>query len=491
MNVLLISMPDCAPFFDAKWIKPPNLAMASIAGNIDAHHNVYIADLVLKRGNIKDIIPKLIHTYNPDVVGMGAMSFQFETAKRIATLIKTTNKHVKIILGGYHATLMYQKLSSDSDSGPFDFFFRGEGDIGFNEFLSAIEGSRGFDSIMGLSYHKKNSFIHNPPRSLENLRKIKIPDRSKRIWQGYHWYGSTIEIIETSRGCTMSCNYCSMSKMYGKNFRVYETKRVINDIENAKKHGAKCIIFADDNITLDIPRFEQLCEAIVEYKHNDVWYIIQASSIGIATSETLVEKMAKAGFKVVFLGIENVSEKNLKRMKKGGILEKTSTAIKRLHDYDIMILGGIIVGHPDDKESDIAQNYKYCRENNIDFVADQILTPYPKTESREDMLRMGLVTNENDFTKYNGYWANIKTYNLSSEDLQFIRWKYNREYSKIVVGTTPAFKKNFPIGYQYMTNLQTSYKNIKNLIFFNKNKTDEKELYRQEMEKAEAMNRFF
>ncbi len=82
-----------------------------------------------------------------------------------------------------------------------------------------------------------------------------------------------------------------------------------------------------------------------------------------------------------------------------------------------MFVGGMIIGHPDDKESDIAQNYEYCRENNIDFVAFQILTPYPKTGSREEMLKMGLVTNVKNLSKYNGFWANVKTNHLSSEDL--------------------------------------------------------------------------
>lgn len=489
MNVLLLSTPDCAPYFDAKWMKPPSHAMASIAGNIDTHHNVHIADLILKRDNIKDIVPELIHTYNPDVVGLGAMSFQFETAKQITALVKATNHHVKTILGGYHATVMYQELSVGPDSRPFDFIFRGEGDVGFNEFLSALEGGRGLDSIKGLSYRQNGGFVHNSPRPLEDLRNIKLPDRSKRIWRGYHWYGSTLEIIESSRGCTMPCNFCSMDKMYGRSFRAYEIERVISDIEDAKKYGAKCFFLSDDNITLNIPRFEQLCDAIVEHGHNDVWYLVPASSTGIASSETLVEKMAKAGFKVVFLGIENASEENLKRMKKGSILEKTRKAIKKLHDYDIMIIGGIIIGHPDDKESDIAQNYEYCRENNIDFPAFQILTPYPKTETREEMLKMGLVTNGDDFTKYNGFWATVRTNHLSSEDLQFLRWKYSKKYSNII-GTTPAFKKNLPVGYQYMTNIQRSYKSVKNLIF-GRNNMEEKELYRQDMEEATAMNRFF
>lgn len=488
MNVLLLSMPDCAPYFNAKRWKPPSLAMASIAGNIEAHHNVHIADLILKRDKVKDAIPELIRTYNPDVVGLGAMSFQFETAKWIATLIKTTNKHVKIILGGYHATLMYQELSNDSSSEPFDFFFRGEGDVGFNEFLEALEGRRGFDSVPGLSYRLNNSFVHNPPRPLEDLRRIKIPDRSKRIWQGYHYYGFTLEVIESSRGCTMPCNFCSMDKMYGRNFRAYEIERVIRDIGNAREYGANCFIFADDNFALNIPRFENLCEAIVEAGYNDVWYIIQASSIGIAASETLVEKMAKAGFKIVFLGIENVSEENLKRMKKGKILEKTKIAIKRLHDYNIMIVGGMILGHPNDTEEDIAKNYKFFRDNNIDFLGDQILTPYPKTGAREEMLQLGLVTNPQDFTKYNGFWANVKTYHLSSDNLQFLRWKYNKEYSNIVC-TTPAFIKNYPMAHLYRVYLQRPFRRLKDLLFGRIN-NNEKALYRQDMEKAMALNKF-
>lgn len=489
MNILLIAMPDCVPYFEAKWTKTPSLAMTSIAGNIDTHHNVHIADLILKRDNIKDIVPELIHTYNPDVVGLSAMSFQFETAKQIAALIKTINNHVKTILGGYHATVTYQELSASSDSEPFDFLFRGEGDIGFNEFLSALEGGRRFDSIKGLSYHQNGGFVHNTPRPLEDLRKIKIPDRSKRIWGGYHLYGARYEIIESSRGCTMPCNFCSIDKMYGSSFREFEIERVIGDIKDSKKHGAYCFFFADDNITLNVPRFERLCDAIVEHGLNDAWYIIQASSVGIATSETLVEKMAKAGFKVVFLGIENVSEENLKRMKKGRILEKTQAAIKKLHDNDIMIIGGIIIGHPDDKESDIVQNYEFCRDNNIDFAAFQILTPYPKTGSREELLKMGLVTNETDFSKYNGYWANVKTYHLSSKELQFLRWKYSKEYSDIAC-KTPAFKKNMPIGHRHLINIFKSYARFKSLLS-GKSNVGDRELYQQDIEEAKAINRFF
>lgn len=130
----------------------------------------------------------------------------------------------------------------------------------------------------------------------------------------------------------MPCNFCSMDKMYGKTFRRFSVERILADISNAKQQGANFIIFSDDNFTLDIKGFDSLCDAIVEAGHDDVRYIIQASSSGIASSDTLAEKMARAGFRIVFLGIENVSEENLRLMKKGNIIEKQNS---QLSDYMI------------------------------------------------------------------------------------------------------------------------------------------------------------
>lgn len=487
MNILLMSMPDCAPHFNAKRWKPPNLAISSIAGNIEGH-NVFIADLILRRERIPETVKDLIAKYRPDVVGLTAMSFQFSTARRIASLIKNLNKDIKIILGGYHATLMYDEISKSDESAPFDFLIRGEGDLCFDELLKAINGERSVNSVPGVSYRDYNGFTHNSPRPLEDLSKIKIPDRSKRIWKGYQYYGFTLDIVESSRGCIMPCNFCSMDKMYGKTFRRFSVERMLADISNAKQQGANFIIFSDDNFTLDIKGFESLCDAIVEAGHDDVRYIIQASSSGIASSDTLAEKMARAGFRIVFLGIENVSEENLRLMKKGNIIEKTKLAVKRLHEQNIMIVGGMIIGNPNDKEEDIARNYEFFVDLQIDFFADQILTPYPKTGMRDELLNAGLVTNIHDYSRYNCFWANIKTNYLGPEDIQFLRWKYNRKYANYIC-TTPAFIKNYPLAYYYRQYLRRPFLKLKNKFF--RNNLTEIEAYKKDMARAEAMNKFF
>lgn len=487
MNILLLSMPDCAPHFNASRWKPPSLAISSIAGNIEGH-NVYLADLILRRTKIAETIKELLTEYRPDIVGFSAMSFQFATAKRIAILIKGIDKNIKTVLGGYHATLMYRELCESDDSDPFDFIIRGEGDLCFNELLDAIDGKRSLESIPGISFRNGNYFIHNQARPLEDLAKIKIPNRSKRIWKGYQYYGFTLDIVESSRGCVMPCNFCSMDKMYGKTFRRFSIERILSDIANAKQNGANFIIFSDDNFTLDIKGFESLCDAITQAGHNDIRYIIQASSVGIASSDTLIEKMAKAGFRIVFLGIENASEENLRLLKKGNIIERTKLAVKRLHEYNIMIVGGMIIGNPNDKEEDIAKNYEFFVNLQIDFFADQILTPYPKTGMREELLKMGLVTNKYDYSRYNCFWANIKTNYLEPEDIQFLRWKYNRKYANYIC-TTPAFIKNYPLAYYYRQYFRRPFFKIKNSLF--QNNISEMDLYKRDMERAEAMNKFF
>src|SRR3990172_9618786 len=149
--------------------------------------------------------------------------------------------------GGYHSTLIYDEVCKGNEADPFDFFVRGEGDLCFNELLEAINGKRPLEGIPGVSFRNDGRFIHNSQRPLEDLAKIKIPDRSRRIWKGYQYYGFTLDIVESSRGCVMPCNFCSIDKMYGKSFRRFSIERILADIDNAKHQGANFIIFSDDN----------------------------------------------------------------------------------------------------------------------------------------------------------------------------------------------------------------------------------------------------
>ena len=92
-----------------------------------------------------------------------------------------------------------------------------------------------------------------------------LPRRSARVLRGYTFLGDSVDVVETSRGCTYDCSFCSIIEMRGRHFHTRDLDRVTADIADARAHGARAIFIVDDNVTLDIRRFEALCEAIIRF----------------------------------------------------------------------------------------------------------------------------------------------------------------------------------------------------------------------------------
>ena len=83
MNILLLSMPDSFEHTPPLTMRMPNGALASLAGNVDAHHRVAIADLVLVQSSVRHTVERLLAEREPDLVGLSVMTFQRITARRI------------------------------------------------------------------------------------------------------------------------------------------------------------------------------------------------------------------------------------------------------------------------------------------------------------------------------------------------------------------------------------------------------------------------
>ena len=439
MKVILVSMPDVVPIIIHETaFHMPNHGIASIGGNIDEDHEVYLIDLVRKRRSIKRYLTKVMGKIKPDLVGLSAMAWQFDTCIKIAHLLKELRPEVKIVIGGYHATLMHEEIGDSPEAGWIDFMIRGEGEEACRRLVNALDGRDDLAAIPSLSYKKDGVFIHNPRGENLDLGTIKLPIRDKRrLTWGYHFIYSKIELVETSRGCTRSCNFCSMRHMYGRTFRTYPISRVLEDIDDIYyRRKTRYIFITDDNMVLNPARVIELCDAIIARKYKGLHLMVQADCVSMATNEEMVARMAKAGFCSVFLGIENGSLKNLRSAGKGDIVSHARKAIENCHRYGMMVVGGLIFGFAEDDAESIRENYEFFKDIGADAAYCQILTPYPKTAMREQLVAQGLVTNQTDYKKYNGLWANVRTKHLDSVQLQYQFW-YQRQ---VVLGwwTPPA-----------------------------------------------------
>nr|MBF0221452.1 cobalamin-dependent protein [Desulfobulbaceae bacterium] len=429
MKVILISMPDVVPLIiHESAIHMPNHGIASVAGNIDTEHDVYLIDLIRKRRSIKKYLTKTLVRIKPDLVGLSAMAWQYETCIKIARLVKRILPDVKIVIGGYHATLMYEEISAAAESECIDFMVRGEGEEVCRRLVNALDGRDTLADIPALSYRENGQFIHNPRGENLDLSTLKLPVRDKRrLTWGYHITYNKIELLETSRGCTRTCNFCSMKHMYGRSFRAFPIDRVLKDLDDIYyNRKTRWAFVVDDNMVLNPSRVIELCDAIIAQNYKNLNLVVQADCVSMSRNEAMVKKMAEAGFKSVFLGIENASKKNLTTAGKGDICEASRKAIENCHKYGMMVVGGLIFGFPEDDEDSIVENYSFLKSIKADAAYCQILTPYPKTEMREHLIGEGLVTNTTDFSKYNGLWANVKTKHLDTALLQYLFW-YHRQ----------------------------------------------------------------
>jgi len=436
MNVLLFSMPDSFEHMPPLGIRMPNGALTSLAGNVDPHHSVAVADLILAQRRIRETVEQLVRNLKPDLVGLSVMTFQRATAKRIVDLVRSLRPDVRIVAGGYDPTLAVEAYTECS-SGVIDFVVRGEGDITFRDLLRAIESGGGYQRIAGLSYRDGQVFRHNPPRPVHRLAgdEIRPPKRDARVLKGYTLLGRQVDVVETSRGCTFDCSFCSIIEMRGRNFHTFDLERVLADIRDAHDRGARAIFLIDDNIMLDVARFEGLCRAIVRARLNKIDYSVQAMTSSIANhGETLAPLMRQAGFRYVFLGIENILEGDLEFLRAKAKNEArehghvvgnaTIKAIDYVHRNGMYVVGGLIVGNPEDTRESVRTNLDFARRY-VDWPYIQHPTPYPRTPMTREFRERGLITNER-LEEYDGTTAVVRSEHLTAEEIEFMRWRAER-----------------------------------------------------------------
>ncbi len=409
----------------------PPINLSYIASYLtDLNVVVKILDTKVKKLN-NEQIKKKIKKFNPDIVGISVfVSAALRTSNTVAKIVKEVNPNCIVVFGGRHPTF---EPDSTVNVDEVDIVVRGEGEITFRELI--IQGNT--QNVKGISFKTNGKVINNPDRpQIKNFENIRIPARKFLKKNKYKMFTVRLETIETSRGCPYSCKFCTTHVFNNQIWRTRPIEKIITELKIiSQNRKIKDIFFVDDNLTANTKRIENLCERIIESKQkkeiNDFKFFAQIRVDSIVKAPQMVKKMAKAGFWVVFIGIESTREASLKNIKKGFKFRKVLEALKILHANNIMVIGNLVLGVDlYETEEEVIKEIKFMKKVDVDIVSFVILTPFPGSETMKELGEQGLIISK-DWSKYTVLYPVIKTHQLSPKQLYELLYYSFREIKYI------------------------------------------------------------
>ncbi|MFW9879876.1 MAG: B12-binding domain-containing radical SAM protein [Candidatus Thorarchaeota archaeon] len=382
-------------------------------------HNGYL--LGLKFADIR----KRIMQIKPDIILISCLfSIQYQLVLRLASMIKSLNKDIKIVVGGFHVSALPEKALKNEE---IDFVLMGEGELPTIKLAEAISKNKSFCKIRGIGYKKNNRIYINKKLDLvADLDKLPFPALDMFPIENYlnsnykHTLlpskRRTIEII-TSRGCPIGCSFCASHVVSGKKWRARSVKNIIDEIIYLKKnYDIEEIHFLDDNLLLNKKRFEQLCKELTKLGLR--WTMPNGIRIS-QLDKKLLALMRKSGCYALFLPIESANEKVLKNhLNKKISLAHAKSIVKNARKQRFYLIGFFLLGFFEETKKDINNTIKFASTLNLDEAHFSIITPLPGSEYYKKHFNK-----IDDFINFSAKKANLETKYLKKQEIEKLRDK--------------------------------------------------------------------
>ncbi|UTW66157.1 B12-binding domain-containing radical SAM protein [bacterium SCSIO 12643] len=342
-----------------------------------------------------------IQAFKPDLVGFSIMSGSHNWALQMAREIKTKYS-VKNIFGGAHPTFFRDFIKEEG----VDYIVKGEGEETMVEIMNRLDLQESFTEVSNLSYiDSDNQVQHNPLRNLaKRMDDYPFPDR--------FLYGQldsrldrSVRNVITSRGCPFHCSFCfedAMRDLYkgkGKYVRIREMDEVIAECkELVQNTDVKVIYFADDVFGMSR---SWLYEFLEIYKREvGLEFICLVRADLVAADEAYAFKLAEAGCKSVFFGIESGNEDLRNQILKKQLTDtQIVKAAELLHKAGIKFRTYNILGLPDETLADAFSTLELNIKIKADYPWCSLFSPFPGTELTDYAFAKGYLSPTFDYEK--------------------------------------------------------------------------------------------
>jgi radical SAM superfamily enzyme YgiQ (UPF0313 family) len=289
-----------------------------------------------------------------DLVGITAFTASARRAYEIAAVYR--QRGVPVVMGGIHCSMCPQEALQHVDA-----VVIGEAERIWPQVIADFESGG-----LCCEYHGTWSDLAG------------VPSPRRDLFHPDYMFAS----VQTSRGCPLDCEFCSVSAFNGRRYRRRPTNEVLAELETIPQ---KMLFFVDDNIIGYGQNSRQaaleLFKGMAECKLKKLWFC--QASINFADDEEVLFWAGKAGCQMVFLGLESEETETLeeidKRLNLQHGVDSYGQAFERIHRAGIAVLGAFIFGMDGDTPQKLRHRTDYMIRNPVDVMQTTFLTPLPGT----------------------------------------------------------------------------------------------------------------
>jgi radical SAM superfamily enzyme YgiQ (UPF0313 family) len=333
-----------------------------------------------------------------DLVGVTFMTALAPRAYEIAAEFRKRGRVT--VAGGYHPTFRPEEAAEH-----FDAVVAGEAEGAWQRVLD--------DAAAGRAH---GVYRNDGPCDMAAVPvpRRDLTDRTRDLYV-------TTNAVQTGRGCTHGCRYCSIAAFHGKTHRNRPLDAVLEELRALPRD----MMFVDDNIIADPDYARKLFRAMAPMKKR--W--VSQCSIEIADDPELLKLARKAGCRGLFIGVETMSEENLAAMDKGfnraASYHRRIGAVRRA---GIGVIAGMIVGLDGDDVGVFERTLRFLGRTRIDSLQLNIMTPLPGTPLFDAYEEAGRVADRN-WSHYDFRHVVMKPAKMTAGELQDgADWLYAQFY---------------------------------------------------------------
>ena len=331
----------------------PQLGLQVLARLVPKEHEVDIIDEMFGTAGTESLLTPDRY----DMVGMTAYTSGATRAYELAEVCR--NRGIRCIMGGPHAWAM-----PDEAAEHFDSVAVGECDEIWPDIIA--------DAAVGRLKPRYEG------------RFADLASGCGTAAQGLHPINGRYDVacIQTSRGCPVGCDFCSVTLFNGPKIRRRPIGQIIEEWNNTDR---RFIFVVDDNFYGVTPKqaewTEELLRAMLRHGKRRNWF--SQTTINMGDNVDALRLAYKAGCRAMLVGLESFSAESLGQFGKGinrKVVGRYRELVDGFHRAGIAVFGAFVIGADGDTEDTVAETVLQAIRLGIDILQITNLTPLPGTK---------------------------------------------------------------------------------------------------------------